>query len=89
MRPDGCVKVADLVGWVDFRCGHALILTRQLANPKLKSQSLDVPGLQEMVKADKKQRFGLVFEEDPSNASEGEWWIKANQGHSIKVRIHF
>jgi len=50
-----------------------------LANPKVKSQSLDLAGLQEIVKADSKQRYDLM--ED----AEGGWWIRANQGHSIKT----
>lgn len=56
----------------------------QLANAKLKSQSLDLAGLQAIVKADSKQRYSLISEADgPSN--EATWWIKANQGHSLKV----
>ncbi|KAJ7675796.1 KptA family-domain-containing protein [Mycena polygramma] len=62
MRPDGYVKVTDL-----------------LANPKL--QTLDLGALQEIVKADAKQRYDLVLEE---GTPEGVWWMKANQGHSIK-----
>ncbi|KAJ3767703.1 KptA family-domain-containing protein [Lentinula raphanica] len=61
MRPDGYVKVVDL-----------------LENPKIKSQSLDLAGLQQIVEADSKQRYSLVCEND-------DWWIKANQGHSIKA----
>ncbi|KAJ7044155.1 KptA family-domain-containing protein [Mycena alexandri] len=59
MRPDGCVKVTDL-----------------LANPKL--STLNLEALQEIVKADTKQRYDLKFDD-------GIWWIKANQGHSIKT----
>jgi len=62
MRPDGYVKVSDL-----------------LQNPKIKSQSLDLAGLQEIVNADSKKRYDLVCLDD------GEWFIKANQGHSIKT----
>ncbi|KAJ3729976.1 KptA family-domain-containing protein [Lentinula guzmanii] len=61
MRPDGYVKVANL-----------------LENPKIKSQSLDLAGLQQIVNADLKHRYSLVCEDDV-------WWIKANQGHSIKA----
>ncbi|KAK7046758.1 putative tRNA 2'-phosphotransferase [Favolaschia claudopus] len=60
MRPDGYVRVTDL-----------------LANPKLNSLTLE--GLQDIVKADSKQRFDLVYEEDAE-----AWCIKANQGHSMK-----
>jgi 2'-phosphotransferase len=37
------------------------------------------------VKADSKQRYDLVLEGLESSA--GEWWIRANQGHSIQVCI--
>ncbi|KAJ4470152.1 KptA family-domain-containing protein [Lentinula aciculospora] len=49
-----------------------------LENSKMKSQSLDFTGLQQIVDADSKQRYSLVCEI-------GEWWIKASQGHSIKA----
>ncbi|KAH7878867.1 KptA family-domain-containing protein [Lentinula edodes] len=49
-----------------------------LENPKIKSQALDLTGLQQIVNADSKQRYSLVCEDDI-------WWIKANQGHSIKA----
>ncbi|KAJ3874272.1 KptA family-domain-containing protein [Lentinula edodes] len=49
-----------------------------LENPKIKSQALDLAGLQQIVNADSKQRYSLVCEDDI-------WWIKANQGHSIKA----
>jgi len=65
MRPDGFVKVTDL-----------------LANPKLKT--LDLEALQSIVKADAKQRYDLVLEE-ATDSETGTWWMKANQGHSIKT----
>ncbi|GAW09278.1 trna phosphotransferase 1 [Lentinula edodes] len=49
-----------------------------LENPKIKSQALDLTGLQQIVNADSKKRYSLVCEDDI-------WWIKANQGHSIKA----
>ncbi|KAJ3922439.1 KptA family-domain-containing protein [Lentinula edodes] len=49
-----------------------------LENPKIKSQALDLAGLQQIVNADSKKRYSLVCEDDI-------WWIKANQGHSIKA----
>ncbi|KAK7466296.1 tRNA 2'-phosphotransferase, variant 2 [Stygiomarasmius scandens] len=51
----------------------------QLENPKIKTQSLDLAGLQKIVQADAKKRYELKQEE------EGVWWIKANQGHSLKT----
>jgi 2'-phosphotransferase len=54
--------------------------TRKLAN------ILDFPALQEIVKADSKQRYTLLCEPDSTpGSSEMVWWIRANQGHSIKV----
>ncbi|GLB43349.1 putative RNA 2'-phosphotransferase, Tpt1 / KptA family protein [Lyophyllum shimeji] len=49
-----------------------------LANPKIKSQALELEGLKEIVKADLKQRYDLMQD------AEDVWWIRANQGHSIK-----
>jgi len=54
-----------------------------LANPRIKSQNLDLVGLQEIVKADSKQRYTLLFEPMAEGSAQGEWWIRANQGHSI------
>ncbi|KAG6861258.1 hypothetical protein C0995_002066 [Termitomyces sp. Mi166 len=48
-------------------------------NLKGKGQDLEFSALQELVKADSKKRFDL--KED-----EGEWWIRANQGHSIELK---
>ncbi|KAJ7134651.1 KptA family-domain-containing protein [Mycena epipterygia] len=64
MRPDGYVRVTDL-----------------LANPKLKT--LDLDALQGIVKVDTKQRYDLIFEE-ATDSEAGTWWMKANQGHSLK-----
>ncbi|KAL0066115.1 tRNA 2'-phosphotransferase [Marasmius tenuissimus] len=68
MRPDGYVKVTDL-----------------LRNPKLASQDVDLASVQAIVQADAKQRYSLISEKDESGSD--EWWIKANQGHSIKASI--
>jgi 2'-phosphotransferase len=46
---------------------------------------LNLEGLQEIVKADAKQRYDLKFEE---GTEAGIWWMKANQGHSIKARYN-
>jgi 2'-phosphotransferase len=43
--------------------------------------------LQEIVKADSKQRYDLLFEPDPSalDSGTGAWWMRARQGHSMEV----
>ncbi|KAM0749586.1 putative tRNA 2'-phosphotransferase [Meredithblackwellia eburnea MCA 4105] len=74
VRVDGFVKVDEL-----------------LKRPKLKD--LEFSKLQEIVKDDNKGRYtlrkedgnGAVLEGPSSEEAEGEWWIRANQGHSIKV----
>ncbi|TFK25104.1 phosphotransferase KptA/Tpt1, partial [Coprinopsis marcescibilis] len=77
IRKDGFIKVDDV-----------------LNHPKLKAVSLGLNGLQDIVKADSKQRYSLIYEAEGEGASaavpadesnEGTWWIKANQGHSIKT----
>ncbi|KAJ7590702.1 KptA family-domain-containing protein [Mycena floridula] len=59
-------------------------VTDLLASPKLKDQPLDLVGLQAIVEADSKQRYSLISE-DSEPGHEATWWIKANQGHSIKT----
>ncbi|KAL6307216.1 KptA family-domain-containing protein [Sparassis latifolia] len=49
--------------------------------PKMKS--LDFAMLQTMVEKDAKKRYNLVSEIDVSTETE-RWWIRANQGHSMK-----
>lgn len=50
----------------------------------MKSQLMTLEKLQEIVKVDEKQRYELVFREN--GGAEGIWLIRAQQGHSIKVR---
>ncbi|KAI0305988.1 KptA family-domain-containing protein [Multifurca ochricompacta] len=70
MRSDGYVRVTDL-----------------LASPRLSSHtSLDLTALQRIVKNDTKNRFMLLKGPDETAQMAGEiWWIRANQGHSLKV----
>ncbi|KZT09829.1 uncharacterized protein LAESUDRAFT_721983 [Laetiporus sulphureus 93-53] len=54
-----------------------------LKRPKMKDLNFEM--LQEIVKNDNKNRYNLLSEPDRSSDSpEGIWWIRANQGHSIK-----
>jgi len=61
----------------------------KLANPRLKS--LDFAMLQEIVKNDSKNRYDLLYEAGTDTVGEQSktdslsWWIRANQGHSMKV----
>lgn len=68
----------------------------------MKAQALDLEQIKEMVKGDSKQRYDLVLESpdgakllvfgttSPEESKDvppsAIWWIKARQGHSIKVR---
>ena len=47
-------------------------------------RELNFEALQEIVKNDAKGRYSLVHEADP-DGGEKTWWIRANQGHSMKV----
>ncbi|KAI8985531.1 KptA family-domain-containing protein [Trametes punicea] len=53
-----------------------------LQRPKMRELTFDA--LQEIVKSDAKNRYSLVLEADP-NTGEETWWIRANQGHSLKA----
>ncbi|KAI0676105.1 KptA family-domain-containing protein [Trametes maxima] len=52
-----------------------------LQRPKLRELSFDA--LQQIVKDDAKGRYSLSLEADPKTGGES-WWIRANQGHSMK-----
>ena len=47
-------------------------------------RDLTLETLQQIVKDDAKGRYRLVLEADPSTGEE-VWWIRANQGHSMKA----
>ncbi|KDQ18970.1 hypothetical protein BOTBODRAFT_102921 [Botryobasidium botryosum FD-172 SS1] len=79
IRADGYIKVDDL-----------------FKRPKLRG--LDFPTLEKLVKNNEKQRFQLLFESSATSSSapataalapgvntSGTWWIRANQGHTLKV----
>ena len=52
-----------------------------MKRPKLKG--LEFEGLEAIVKEDKKGRY--LLRREPEGDESGEWWIRANQGHSVAV----
>jgi len=69
MRSDGYIRVNDL-----------------LASPRLSSPTpLDFATLQRIVENDSKKRYMLLESPDEAAPTAGDvWWIRANQGHSLK-----
>lgn len=70
----------------------------KLGSSRIKPLGLTLEGLTGVVRADSKQRYSLVLEQqdgtrldytavDENVQEKGDWLIKANQGHSIKVRF--
>jgi RNA:NAD 2'-phosphotransferase (TPT1/KptA family) len=88
MRPDGYVRVTDLVSpdRNDIPCTICQCFKPKMRAPKL-ANSLDFPALKEIVQSDSKRRYTFLYEPDPTSGSnEAIWWIRAtDQGHSIKV----
>ncbi|OCH96356.1 hypothetical protein OBBRIDRAFT_708771, partial [Obba rivulosa] len=56
-----------------------------LESPKLQEMTFEM--LQEIVKNDNKSRYHLMSEPDPKDPAKEVWWIRANQGHSIKTVV--
>lgn len=90
-------------GWLRLRAGSGervvhirdIHASDRAVNPKLRQQKLrgvTFSALEEVVKRDEKQRYHLLYEphqpESPAASSQSSsWWIRANQGHSLKVRL--
>jgi 2'-phosphotransferase len=103
IRTDGYVRVTDLVSCPHdvFRFNetdYIKLTVPKLARPKLKE--LDLPGIFKIVEADQKQRYqlGVQFSSDDPIApiknaevpeSTAVLWIRANQGHTLKVSTSF
>lgn len=67
-------------------CAEVLPLLKQMARPKLKG--LDMTTLERLVKDNAKQRF--TMREEPTGVDGiPELWVRANQGHSVIVRLFF
>lgn len=58
-----------------------------LANPKLRSLKATFAEVRDIVRDNDKQRFALKPRDgaDEASADPGDWLIRANQGHSVKV----
>lgn len=55
-----------------------------MQNPKFRA--VNFQQIEKIVRDDLKTRYNLVYEADlSSDAGECIWWIRANQGHSMKV----
>jgi 2'-phosphotransferase len=54
-----------------------------LSNPMFRD--VNFSQLQEIVRKDQKQRFHLLSEPRTSDSPSDIWWIRANQGHSLKT----
>ncbi|KAJ3107170.1 tRNA 2'-phosphotransferase 1 [Phlyctochytrium bullatum] len=79
IRPDGYVRFEDLVGPLESPYGNSKLI--HLVGNKVKFKKLvnvKLEEIQAVVQNNDKQRFALL-EEPP-----GQWWVKANQGHSIE-----
>lgn len=73
----------------------------KLSRPKMKNLSCDFETLKTIVDTNDKQRYKLLYEpnttsdlsgavdavvnEPPPDNSNGTWWIRANQGHTLAV----
>lgn len=100
MRSDGYVKVNDLVCISFSLCSAYFIdgfrFCYKFKNSRIQALGLTLEQLKTIVSNDMKQRYSLVFETTEGNilaytavegegGGKGEWLIKANQGHSLKV----
>ncbi|KAI6010877.1 KptA family-domain-containing protein [Pisolithus orientalis] len=85
IRSDGYARVSDVVRTANIYFNANESTRYQLANVMFKDVTF--LQLQEIVNRDQKNRYHLLFEPclTPSNNSSDDlWWIRANQGHSIK-----
>lgn len=64
-----------------------LFVTGQLDHPALKTNGLLFPVLRDIVAEDKKTRTALEHRGEGAPAGDGPegWFIRANQGHSVKL----
>jgi 2'-phosphotransferase len=101
IRPDGYVKVTDLLGHPKFRNAtfeqvQQVVKMNEKQRFKLVFEELEpkealisaVPVVPEAAAAE--ESIGEVAKEEelpPLNSDKGTWWIRANQGHSLQKVI--
>jgi 2'-phosphotransferase len=57
-----------------------------MAHSRFKDATFEA--IEKVVKENDKQRFSLMSEVDPKHPTKPNvWWIRANQGHSMKVLL--
>ncbi|KAH8110993.1 KptA family-domain-containing protein [Phellopilus nigrolimitatus] len=88
-RDEEDVRISKTLSWVlrhgaksaglHMRSDGYVRVSDLLAIPRLRS--VDFPTLERLVQTDSKERYHLLFE---SQETGDPWWIRANQGHSIK-----
>ncbi|KAI8388065.1 phosphotransferase KptA/Tpt1 [Radiomyces spectabilis] len=87
MEPAQTVRLSKTLSYIlrhgavkeklNMRSDGYVALNELLARPKLKGVTQEQ--VEHVVKTNDKQRFHLKCEDD-------QWWIRANQGHSLKVK---
>ncbi|KAG2122627.1 KptA family-domain-containing protein [Suillus cothurnatus] len=92
-RDDPRVRVSKSLSWLlrhgaknaglDMRDDGYAKVSDVLSNPMFRD--INFSQLQEIVSKDQKQRFHLLTEPRSSDSPSDIWWIRANQGHSLKT----
>ena len=52
-------------------------------------KGMNFENLGKLVQDDAKQRYNLISEPSTDESAEDVWWIRANQGHSLQVKMYF
>ncbi|KAG2144582.1 hypothetical protein DEU56DRAFT_732488 [Suillus clintonianus] len=92
-RDDPRIRVSKSLSWLlrhgaknaglDMREDGYAKVTDVLSNPMFRD--VNFSQLQEIVSKDQKQRYHLLSEPRSSDSPSDIWWIRANQGHSLKT----
>lgn len=91
-RDDPRIRVSKSLSWLlrhgannaglDMRHDGYAKVSDVLSNPMFRD--VNFSQLQEIVTKDQKQRFHLLLEPRSSDSPSDIWWVRANQGHSLK-----